>query len=178
MIDLLSFAQSGGDDEAMGVAVSLDLVRGDQNHIHCLSSPMQIQVDIADKTASVKFPALDHQKVQIAVRSHLASDSRAKEDDLVRLGHFHNTANDFRQHLRTHRSYFAFSSLYHHCAFSSSNIAPRPAPTTEGSVLQRPDVVIVGTFARWNVERIMSSIPNDLRNRERPRRSVLGSGTR
>jgi len=125
MIDLLSLAQSWGDDEAMGVAVSLDLVRGDQNHVHRLSSPVQIQVDIADQAASVKFPPFDHKKVQIAVWSHLAPGSRAKEDDPLRLRDLDDTPHDFVQHLLfylSHLSNLAIVFHVNHCETSFPDI--------------------------------------------------------
>jgi hypothetical protein len=43
------------------------------------------------------YTGLDHQQIDITVRSHLSPSGRAKEDDLLRLRHFDDASDDLAQ---------------------------------------------------------------------------------
>src|SRR4030095_16860789 len=101
MLNFSSFLQGGLNDEAVRVTVTLDVLRRNHDYIHSLTHAMKIHVDIPCKTASVIFAFLHNQQSHIAIRSHLPTCCRTKNNDLLRFGDFHNPPYDFLKDLLT-----------------------------------------------------------------------------
>ncbi len=81
----------------MRVSITLNLFRRHYNQVYRLSHPMQVHINIADELSLIEFSLLDHQEIDIAMRTHFATSRRAKQDDPLRLGNGDDTPNDLTQ---------------------------------------------------------------------------------
>jgi hypothetical protein len=95
MIDLFSVSQGRGDDEAMGVPVSLYLLGRNYNNVHSLSCSVKVQIYISRQTLLVELSSLDYQQIHVTVWAHLAPNRGPEQDNSFGLGHFNNSPDDF-----------------------------------------------------------------------------------
>ena len=75
--------------------ILLDVLLGDHNDIYGQGNAVQIAVDFASKGAPMDWPLDDDKQVYIAVRFHLISGCRAKQDDTLGMGNGYDALDDF-----------------------------------------------------------------------------------
>src|SRR5438094_5443423 len=101
MVNFSSFLQGGLNDEAVRVAVPLHVLWRNHDYIHSITYAMKIYVDLPRKTASIIFASLHNQQIHVAIRSHLPTCCRTKNNDLLRFGDLHDPPYDFLKDLLT-----------------------------------------------------------------------------
>ena len=73
------------DDEELGVLVLLDLLWCDKYEVGGEAYSVHGDIDVALQPSAVTFAGLDHEKVQIRVRPHIATSGGAEQNDPVRF---------------------------------------------------------------------------------------------
>src|SRR5271157_1210334 len=79
------------------IAIELDLFRCHDHDIDGRALAAKVTINGGSQSPAVELARLDDQKIDVAVRSHLAPRRRAEEDDLVRLRGLDDAADDVGQ---------------------------------------------------------------------------------
>src|SRR5262249_51988875 len=97
-IDDFPFPQRWRNHQRMAIAIAVNVLRGDNDDVHRLSHPVHVLINLPCQLESMPT-GIDHQQIDITVRSHLSPGGRAKEDNLLRLRYFDDASDDLVQRL-------------------------------------------------------------------------------
>ena len=92
----LAFLLCGLDDHRVAVLIPLYVVGRDDDGVDGSANAIEIHINLAHQFKRV-HAFLDDKQIYVAVAVHVAPGGGPEEDDLLRLGHLHNSLDDVVQ---------------------------------------------------------------------------------